>query len=111
MVQAAKAHWVTRDTLGWTGADPEAIYRLYYSATGEIAARLSTPIQDVPSIPLSVDQNGMPQSVVEKFPFLKHATALRISDPDLVQVRRLLKGELLVAQIDDTGIVDETPLQ
>jgi pullulanase len=111
MVHTAEAHWVNPGTIGWIGADLGAIYRLYYSATGEIAARLSTPLPEVAFIPLSVDRNGMPQSLVEKFPFLKHATALRISEQDLAEVRRMLKGELLLAKIEDTSIAEATSLQ
>ena len=79
-VQTAKAHWVNRDTIAWIGAEPGGTYRLYHSPTGQIMAQIADGVLAVRSSRSSVDPNGLPQLVVEKFPFLKDATALKISE-------------------------------
>ncbi len=110
-VKTAKAHWVNRDTIGWLGADPSGTYRVYSSLTGETAAQLPDRRQTNPFVPLLVDQNGLPRSVVDQFPFLEGATSLKICEGDLANVPGLLKGELTLAKMNDTAIVDATSLQ
>ena len=73
-VQTAKAHWLTRDTIAWRGAEPGCVFRLYYSPADDIAAQTPEGAPRGAFFPLSVDRNGLPQSIVEKFPFLKGAT-------------------------------------
>jgi pullulanase len=109
-VQIAKAHWVNRDTIAWIGAEPGANYRLYHSPTGQITAQIPDGVLLGPFVPLSVDTNGLPQFVVEKFPFLKGATALKISEGDLAHVSGLLKGELILAKMNDAASADATTL-
>jgi pullulanase len=62
-------------------------------------------------IPLSVDPNGFPQSIVDKVPSLKAATALKISKADLPQVPVLLKGQLVLVRFIGTRPADATSLQ
>ena len=54
---------------------------------------------------------GLPEASLEKRPFLRGATALKISQEDSARVPALLKGGLLVAKIDGEAIVDSTGLQ
>jgi pullulanase len=110
-VQTAKAYWVTRNTIGWIETEPAGTYRLYYSWTAEIGAQISGEDQGGDFISLRVDQSGLPESTVFKFPFLRGATALKISEEHAAQVPGLLKGELLVAKMNDVAIVESTSLQ
>jgi pullulanase len=107
----AKAHWVNRDTIAWFGAAPRDTYRLYYSPTGAITVDETTGVQGGASTPLSVDLNGLPQSVIEKFPLLKAATALKISKMNLAQAPALLKGQLVLVRFVGTQPADATSLQ
>ncbi len=109
--QTAKAHWVKRDTIGWIGAEPTGTYRLYYSLTDGITAKMSGGAQRAAFVPLFMDRNGLPQVVIEKFPFLKGATAFRISEKDLAQVPGLLKGDLAIAKMNDAATGETTSLQ
>ena len=52
-----------------------------------------------------------PRPSSRKFPFLKGATALKISDEDLLGIPDLLKGELLVARMNELAIAEATSLQ
>ena len=98
MQAKAKAHWVNRDTIGLLGAEPGHTCRLYFSPTGGINLETTAGLTDRAFIPLSVDPNGLPESVVDKNPFLKGATALKIPEGDLACVPALLKGQLVLAK-------------
>jgi pullulanase len=115
-VKTARAHWVNRDTIAWIGAEPGDVYRLYYSygeaaSGGETTEQLSAGGIRNAFVPLFVDRNGLPQSVVNKFPFLKGATALKIAQADFAHVPGLLKGELVLARIDNAAIAEITSVQ
>ncbi len=110
-VKSAKAHWVVRDTIAWTRVAPSDIYRLYYSASGDLANPKPGQGFSASFLSLVVDASGLPAAIVEKFPFLKGATALKISDDDLPGIPDLLKGELLVARMNELAIAEATSLQ
>jgi pullulanase len=110
-VQTAKAHWVTHDTIGWVGAEPSGAYRLYRSLGADRPAQTPDEGSRVPFIDLLVDRDGLPQLVLDKFPFLKGATALKISERDLGQVPTFLKGELVIGRVSEARSVDTTGLQ
>jgi pullulanase len=110
-VETATAHWLNRDTIGWLGAEPSGTYRLYFSLPGELHAETSNLATGDLFVPLSVDRNGLPEVIVEKRPFLRGATALKISQEDLSRVPALLKGGLVVTKIDGVKIVGSTGLQ
>ena len=110
-MQPAKAHWVNRDTIGLRGAEPGDTYRLYFSPTGGINLEREAGLTDRAFIPLSVDPHGFPESVVDKNPFLKGATALKIPAADLARVPALLKGQLVLAKFNGIQPADATALQ
>jgi hypothetical protein len=110
-VETATAHWLSRDTIGWLGAEPSGTYRLYYSLPGEVRAETSNFATGDLFVPLSADRNGLPEVIVEKRPFLRGATALKIAQEDLSRVPALLKGGLVVTKIDGVKIVGSTALQ
>jgi pullulanase len=109
-IDTAKAHWVNRDTIAWTGAEPSGTYRLFHSPTGQIITEMSNEALHGPFVPLSVDRNGLPQSIIEKFSFLKDATALKIPERDSTQVPGLLKGELVLAKMNNAASAEATTL-
>jgi pullulanase len=110
-VQTAKAHWVTRDTIGWTGAESSGTYRLYASLPGEIPAETQAAASSELFVPLFVDWDGLSQLILEKFPLLKGATVFKISTEDLPRVPALLKGGLVLAKMNGAMIGDATCLQ
>jgi pullulanase len=109
-VQTVKAHWVNRDTIAWIGAESDGIYRLYHSPTGQITDQISEGALRGWFVPLSVDRDGLPRTIVEKFPFLKDATALQIPEGDLAKVPDLLKGELVLAKMNNAASAEATTL-
>ena len=107
----ARAHWVNRNTIAWVGADPNDIYRLYYSTTGEINIDTTAGVQGGGFIPLTTLSGGLVQSVLERLPYLKRATAFRISPGLFAQIPELLKGQLVLVQFEADRPVDATSLQ
>jgi pullulanase len=109
-INKAKAYWVNRNTVAWFGAEASDTYQLYYSSTGGISVETSG-VQGGAFIPLLVDPNGLPQSVIDKFPQLKGATALKISDGALGNVPALLKDQLVVVKSNGAQPLDATSFQ
>jgi pullulanase len=107
----AKAYWVNRDTLAWFGAEQSDSYRLYYSPTGGINLHPTFGVQGGPFISLTVCTAGLPQSIVERFPYLKGATALRISPHLFSRISELLKGQLVLVRCSGDRSVDSTSVQ
>jgi pullulanase len=56
-------------------------------------------------------QSDMPQTIIEKFPFLNGATAFKISQAQLGQVPSLLEDQLVLVKFNRSQAVDATSLQ
>jgi len=110
-MRPAEAHWVSRDTIGSFGAEASDTYRLYYSPTGGINLETTGGLTGCAFIPLAVDPNGLPESVVDKNPFLKGATALKIPETALACVPALLKGQVVLVKFNGIQPADATGLQ
>ncbi len=107
----AKAHWVNRDTIAWPGADQNGVYRLYHSSHGGIRVEATTGVQGGAFIPLTPKPDGLQPFVVEQFPHLKGATAFQISPDSFAQIPRLLKGQLVLVQLEGNQPIAATSLQ
>jgi pullulanase len=111
-IKQARAYWVNRDTLAWFGAEPTDTYRLYYSPDGGITDVATSGAEgDGQSIQLTVDPNGLPETIIDKFPFLKGATAFKIPQSQLAQIPALLKDQLVLVKFNGTKAADATSLQ
>jgi pullulanase len=111
-IKSARAYWVDRDTLAWLAAETNDTYQLYYSADAGITDVATSGVEgDGKSIPLTVDPNGLSQTIIDKFPFLKGATAFKIAQSQLGQVPSLLKDQLVLVKFNSAQAVDATSLQ
>ena len=111
-IKQARAYWVNRDTLAWFGAEPTDTYQLYYSPDAGITDVATSGAEgDGHAIQLSVDPNGLPQTIIDKFPFLKGATALKIPQAQLAQIPALLKDQLVLVKFNGLKAADATSLQ
>ena len=103
---------MNRDTLAWLGAEANDTYQLYYSPDAGITDVAKSGVEgDGKSIPLTVDPNGLSQTIIDKFPFLKGATAFKIAQSQLGQVPSLLKDQLVLVKFNGAQAVDATSLQ
>ena len=111
-IKQARAYWVNRDTLAWFGAEPTDTYQLYYSPDGGITDVATSGVDgDGQSIQLAVDPSGLPQTTIDKLPFLKGATAFKIPQSQWAQIPALLKDQLVLVKFNGTQAADATSLQ
>lgn len=109
-VKQARAHWLERGLLAWPKAAAGNTYRLYYARSGGITSG-ETGISGGQWIPLTVDTAGLPSTSVEKFPHLAGATALKLAAADLAKVPDILKGQIVIANLAGTRLIDATAAQ
>src|SRR6202035_3845292 len=93
------------------GAEPSGTFRLYCSPTADLTAHTPGGSPREAFFPLFVDRCGLTQSMVEKYPFLKGATRLRILEANLPRVPALLKGQSFIAKMNGATPTDVTSLQ
>eukprot|EP00271_Cylindrocystis_brebissonii_P021887 TRINITY_DN8144_c0_g1_i1.p1 TRINITY_DN8144_c0_g1~~TRINITY_DN8144_c0_g1_i1.p1 ORF type:complete len:1104 (-),score=220.70 TRINITY_DN8144_c0_g1_i1:358-3669(-) len=109
----AKAFWLTADTLAWNLDGDSVAYTLHASrdAALELTGK-GVQGADI-SIPLELDPKGLPSLVKEKFPYIAHYSALKISDSaSPVDVAALLRGQLAISAADGAGVpLDATGVQ
>ena len=106
-----KALWLTSNTLAWPSVPSSGSYKVYYAANGGISAQGDALTGADGSYALSVDSNGLPANLQSKFPHLKSATALKLSDSDAAQAKTRLKGQVVIAQFDGSKLVQATSVQ
>jgi len=111
-IALSKAHWVTRDTIAWNITPEEGmVFRVYYSAGAGIEVA-GTAIAGGSSVTLTVDEAGLSDETVAKFPHLAGYTALRFSEADLGLIPGLLRSQIIVsAESADGVLVDATGIQ
>ncbi|MBN1563176.1 MAG: pullulanase-type alpha-1,6-glucosidase, partial [Anaerolineae bacterium] len=108
----AKAHWVTADTIAWpVVAGEDATFALYYSAEADIKL-IGDGVSGGRMLPLTVDENGLSDEVLAKFPHMAGYTALKLDEAAVKNVPDILKGQTAVAALAVDGtLIDATGLQ
>ncbi|MBW0000108.1 MAG: pullulanase-type alpha-1,6-glucosidase [Verrucomicrobia bacterium] len=109
-LRKAKAHWVSRDTIVWPGAEAGRNYRLYHAPNGGIHVA-SGGVEGGSAVGLQVAPEGIPVPVLEKLPQLAGATALKLPEEALGDLCSLLKGQLIVVKAQVEQPLGATSLQ
>ena len=106
----ARAYWLDARHLRWPGKSAEGDYRLLASAEGGLrAARGSRPAADDLRV-IALERDEVDADIRARFAFTAEGVSLRLSED--VDVAKLLRGQLLLAQLDARGrIIDATYLQ
>lgn len=105
-----RTHWVTRDLILWNVRMREgATFRLHASADASLEITPDEVAGGV-SIPLTIDEAGIPAEVRQRFPHLAGA-ALRLAPEDVERAAELLKGQLGVSLVTEEGLQDATGVQ
>ncbi|TDE02452.1 pullulanase-type alpha-1,6-glucosidase [Jiangella asiatica] len=108
-----KAHWLERGLLAWDLPEAAAgwSFRLHAAPAGGLGLDAEA-VTGATSYPLTLDGDGLPDAVREKYPHLASYGALRLVSRDAAQAEDLLTGQLAVAAYDDLGrLVDATGVQ
>ena len=110
-----RAHWVTRDTIAYPASElPEAaVFELLDASNGGMQLTLEGILgAGVTRTALTVDEAGLPEQVLQKFPHLAGYIALRLPEAKLNSVPALLKSQLAVQVTDANGsLLDATGVQ
>ncbi len=106
---AAKAHWVSQDTIAWpadalpAGTAPELLrWRLHWSADGGLGTDAEA-ITGGDSAALTYDRKGLPRDVVKRFPHLARYVSLKLDRPTARAAGEILTGQVAVGQYDSLG--------
>ena len=98
------AHWVRRGVIAWDlpAAREGFTYRLHAAPDGGMTVE-DGAIVGGSSLPLTLDDAGLPADVRSEFPHLAAYEALELSDAARRRARSLLRGQLAVAAYDASG--------
>ncbi len=110
-----RAHWVTRDTLAYPaeGLPADAVFTLFDASSGGMQLTLDGIMGGgVTSTPLTLDEAGLPEDVLARFPHLAGYLALKLPEDKLNSVPALLKSQLAVqVNAADGALLDATGVQ
>lgn len=114
-LSAAKALWISQDTIAWDtprpAADSVTTYALFYAGNGGLKL---TPegVAGGEFIPLKFNLGGLPFTEVQKRPFINGFSSLKIDAADFEKIPDILKSQMAVAVLDKDGrVIDATGLQ
>ncbi|WEF33041.1 pullulanase-type alpha-1,6-glucosidase [Pseudoduganella chitinolytica] len=98
----ARAAWLDRRSLAWPGAAPDAIYRLYHSATSAIVARSGAPVRGADG---GLALKPTPAAIPAAFAWLGKGPVLALNPQDEARMAALHKGQLVLVREDAQGNV------
>jgi pullulanase-type alpha-1,6-glucosidase len=103
LVDGARAHWVTADTIAWNLAGDDASlmatkFALHYAASGGIKGDDNGKLVGAEAdLPLTFDPAGLDAAVKARFPHLATYKALRLAPADAIKAKPWLEGQLVVS--------------
>ncbi len=108
-IALSTAHWVAADTIAWD-VDTELpdSYQLHY---GDSLRLTPQGVAGGESIELALDESGLGNEILQKFPHLRGFQALRLNEADLDLVPQILQGQIAVSAADEIGPLDSSGLQ
>jgi len=97
----ARAAWIDRRRARWAGADPAAIFKLYYSPAGAIALVNGRIDGAAGALPMTVSSAQVPQ----RFAYMGAGPVLELPASALAQLAGLHRQQLVLAQESADGRV------
>jgi pullulanase/glycogen debranching enzyme len=102
----AKAYWLTKQLIQWPHVDSSGVFKLYYSANGQLAAAKDAKVSGSDgSVTLDVFTNTVPSAAATRFKYISPGVVVSVKDSDVAQLGDLHKKQLLLVQEDSTGNV------
>jgi pullulanase-type alpha-1,6-glucosidase len=105
----ARAAWLDRRSLVWPDAAPNAIYRLYHSASATIVAQAGSAVRGADG---ALALSATPDAIPAAFAWLGKGPVLALAAPDEARIRALHQGQLVLVREDAQGkVLDATGVQ
>ena len=102
----ARAYWLTAKVIQWPSVSSGSTVKLYWSATGQIAAPKDAKVTGSDgSITLDDYTGSIPSSVSARFAFLDAGSLYTVRDADVANLPTLHKQQLVLVQEDTSGNV------
>ncbi|MET0423545.1 MAG: alpha-amylase family glycosyl hydrolase, partial [Actinoplanes sp.] len=108
----AKGVWLDRGTVAWQpgGSTDGKVYGLAYAANGGIGVADGELTGSYATVPLTARRDGLTEAQRTRFPHLWQYDAFRL--PGGVDVRQILRGQIVVTERDATGqLISATGVQ
>ncbi|TMQ18641.1 MAG: DUF3372 domain-containing protein [Deltaproteobacteria bacterium] len=100
----ARAVWLSRRLVRWPRVDSAGAFRLYHSATGQIAVQQGAPVTGADgALALTASTEPLPPAIAERFKFVGTGVTLAVADPAALDA--VIDHQLAVVQEDDAGNV------
>lgn len=109
----ARAVWLNRQLAKWPGADAGGTFKLYHSASGQIAAAAGAKVSGADgTLAMSVHTGAIPADAAQRFKYVGNGAVLAVAPADQARLAALLKQQLVLVQENADGTVrDATTLQ
>ena len=101
----ARAYWLTKSVLQWPKVDASGVFKLYYSATGQINAAKDGKVTGADGSIALAPGASVPTDAATRFKFVPAGVALGVAVADQPLLGTLFKSQLLLVQEDASGTV------
>jgi len=110
-LKQARAVWLDRQLLKWPGVVAGSPVKLYWSATGQVRARIGAAVSGHDnSITLDAFTGTVPAALATRFKWVGAGAVFAVKSADLAQVRDLHRKQLVLVQEDAAGKVRSATL-
>lgn len=109
----ARAHWLDQRTMRWPGVVPGGRFRLHHARQGGLVADAGKPVSGSgTAVEVFPSAANLPRALEDRFAFVGEGATLVVRDDDRAQMRKLLRGQLVLVREDNDGnVVEATTLQ
>jgi len=102
----ARAYWLNKTLVKFPKVDVTGVFKLYYSATGQIKAAKDAAVSGADgSVTLDVFTGTVPPAAAERFKYVAAGVVLNVRDADVARLPDLHKKQLVLVQESATGQV------
>ena len=102
----ARAYWLNKTLVKFPKVDVTGVFKLYYSATGQIKAAKDAVVSGADgSVTLDVFTGTVPPAAAERFKYVAAGVVLNVRAADVAQLRDLHKKQLVLVQESAGGQV------
>jgi pullulanase/glycogen debranching enzyme len=102
----ARAVWLDRRLLAFPGAPADAVFKLYHSPAGAIAAPVGGKVAgSAGALTLIPFKGSVSAPLAERFKWVGAGPVLQMQDDDVARMGELHRGQLVLVQEDAQGVV------